>query len=310
MTTHITANSLNLNGIVIGQGVGAPVKTTRALLTGETLTGSTGNAPVPVTTALLLSGFLTGHLGGLGLSNSVGTPNTVLDVAVGSATSSDGTTLLGLASAFTGSISGTWVTGTGQNKLDAGSAAADTWYHVWLIGGPTVTTDILFSTSATAPTMPTSYTMKRRLGSFRLDGSVHILPFTHRGDRFVWNTPLLDVTSANPGNAAVLYVLPVPPGVLVEALVNMGIVDTTVTATFIQGYASDPAVVDLAPASNAAPLATLSTAFSSGVSYAIGAVPAVGTDTASRIRVRLVGTTALTTLYISTLGWIDRRGRG
>ena len=56
--------------------------------------------------------------------------------------------------------------------MDTGSVANNTWYHVHLIKRPvTGVVDVLFSLSATAPTLPTSYTIFRRIGSMRTDGS-------------------------------------------------------------------------------------------------------------------------------------------
>lgn len=69
-------------------------------------------------------------------------------------------------------------TGTsGAGGLDTGSLAASTWYFLYLIyNGTTVNT--LMSASATAPTLPGGYTfITGPIGTFRLDGSVHIIGF-------------------------------------------------------------------------------------------------------------------------------------
>lgn len=55
---------------------------------------------------------------------------------------------------------------SGAGGLDTGSPTPSTWYYVWLIYDPSTTTaDGLFSTSPTAPTMPTGYTYKRRVAA-------------------------------------------------------------------------------------------------------------------------------------------------
>jgi len=66
------------------------------------------------------------------------------------------------------------VTASGANGLDTGSVANSTWYSVWVIYNPTTSTTAgLFSTSATAPTMPSGYTFKARVGWNLTDGSSH-----------------------------------------------------------------------------------------------------------------------------------------
>lgn len=55
--------------------------------------------------------------------------------------------------------SGTWTAGTGQNGLDTGARAASTFYRTYVIqNNSTGAYDILFSTSATSPTVPSGYT--------------------------------------------------------------------------------------------------------------------------------------------------------
>lgn len=56
----------------------------------------------------------------------------------------------------------------GVNALDTGTEAISTWYSVWIIYNPTTgTTAGLLSTSGTAPTMPSGYTLKRLVGWVR-----------------------------------------------------------------------------------------------------------------------------------------------
>lgn len=63
-------------------------------------------------------------------------------------------------------------TGTGADGLDAGALANDTWYSVWVIYNPTLNLVAgLISTSETAPTMPTGYTKKRKIGHVRTGGA-------------------------------------------------------------------------------------------------------------------------------------------
>lgn len=53
---------------------------------------------------------------------------------------------------------------TGADALDTSTIAIDTFYAIFVIAKPDGTTKCLASTSATAPTMPTGYTFKARVG--------------------------------------------------------------------------------------------------------------------------------------------------
>src|SRR5437016_2048387 len=166
--------------------------------------------------------ILRGWLAGLTMSNDGTNPNTVIDTAAGVANADDATTLMTLP-AFTKNANGAWAVGTGTGCLDPGSSLADnTWYHLFVIAWvDTGVVDELCSTSATAPTLPTNYTKKRRIGSFKTDGAAHILAFSQLGDEFIWATPVTDVSFSTLGTTATTFTLAsVPVGVQVNALVR------------------------------------------------------------------------------------------
>lgn len=84
------------------------------------------------------------------------------------------------------SVSLTLGTGTsGANGLDTGSMANSTWYYVWAINNGT-TTAVLISTSSTAPTMPSGYTYKARLGAVRTNGSAQLYRTIQYGRKARW----------------------------------------------------------------------------------------------------------------------------
>jgi len=64
---------------------------------------------------------------------------------------------------------------SGANGLDTGTSAANTWYSVWVIWNGTTTAGLL-SLSSTAPTMPSGYTYKARVGWVRSDGTANKYP--------------------------------------------------------------------------------------------------------------------------------------
>jgi hypothetical protein len=68
---------------------------------------------------------------------------------------------------------------SGAGGLDTGSTAANTWYFVFAIYNGT-TQNILMSTSATSPSLPSGYTYFARIGAVRLDASKNIIGFVQK----------------------------------------------------------------------------------------------------------------------------------
>jgi hypothetical protein len=77
---------------------------------------------------------------------------------------------------------------TGANALDTGTVAASTWYAVWAIYNETTVAGLL-SLSATAPTMPSGYTHKGRIGWVRTDASSNLLRTIQYGTQAQYITP-------------------------------------------------------------------------------------------------------------------------
>ncbi len=65
----------------------------------------------------------------------------------------------------------------GINGLDTGLLATSTWYSIWVIWNGTTAAGLL-SLSATAPTMPSGYTHKARVGWVRTDGTANKYPLS------------------------------------------------------------------------------------------------------------------------------------
>lgn len=156
-----------------------------------------------------------GYFSGFGLLNNGGAPNTTIDVAAGSARDSTNTVDINLSSTFSGILqsAGVWTAGTGQNKLDTGARANNTWYHVFAIRKTSDGTgDILFSLSPTAPTMPTGYAGFVLIESVRTDGSGNILPFVNVGRSMTWKTARQDVTLSAVAAGNTTVTISTPPG--------------------------------------------------------------------------------------------------
>lgn len=70
-------------------------------------------------------------------------------------------------------------TSVGANGIDAGTIAASTWYSLWVIWNGTTTAGLM-SLSATAPTLPTGYTHKARVGWISTDGTANKYPLSFK----------------------------------------------------------------------------------------------------------------------------------
>jgi hypothetical protein len=113
------------------------------------------------------------------VTNNSGTPTTSIDIDADYAILLDTSDNAILVSAVNLTVA---CTGTGANGLDAGSLANDTWYHFFIISNGTTTAG-LASTSATAPTMPSGYTYKMRVGAIRTGGSATFVRIRQVGNR-------------------------------------------------------------------------------------------------------------------------------
>jgi hypothetical protein len=234
------------------------------------------------------------YLAGLGTSNGTDTDHDI-DIAAGECFDNSTSESMVLSSAITKQIDAAWAVGTGTGGLDTGTVAANTWYYVWSIKRTdTGVVDALFSTSSSSPTMPTNYTVKRRIGAVLTNSSANILGFQQEGDEFLWDDPPLTLNGS--GNSS-------------GTNLTMDVPALTVTAIFNIMYAGDasywstPAVNNEAASITAAPLASQRGATTGNM--ATGPLK-VRTNSSGQVRHREDGTS---TLRVATLGWIDRRGR-
>jgi hypothetical protein len=239
---------------------------------------------------------LPGYLSSLTLFNDATSPNSVIDVAAGAATSDDNSTTMVLSSPFTKSMGGPWTAGSGGLGFDTGTfTTANTWYHIFLImRTDTGVVDLLISTSATAPTMPANYTKKRRLGSIRTNASSQITAFTQSGDNFLWNLPTNDASNIAITASFQTVVLRVPTGISVRAYF---------TAIAVSGTAG----TQVALANSALSLGTPTTGGNTQLVVPGAGQFQIDTDSAGHISYGANGTGS--TLYIWTYGWTDNRGK-
>ena len=150
------------------------------------------------------------------------------------------------------------ITVAGLNGLDTGAEANDEWYYVWIVLNPTTgVVGGLLSLSATAPTMPAGFTVKRRIG-FVGNGAPpgHFLLFaqtgTGREKSYWWDIVNTGITRVLSGGAATVYtdvvlgsatgpsVGPVPPP-CTQAMVNVATNATSNTSIRPDGFTANPA---------------------------------------------------------------------
>ncbi len=283
--------------------------TATTLATARTINGVNFDGSAAITVPTLVSsvnaGILRGYIDGLITSRA---STTTVTVAAGTVRDSTDAHCIYLSAATTKTLqsSGAWAAGTGNNGLDTGARANSTWYHVWAISQASgASPDVLFSTSATAPTMPSGYTLKRRIGSIKTDGSGNIILYWQYGDEFLWDVPVNDINVTNPGTAAVTRTLTLPTGVVVKAKVSVLGYGSAATDPPAGVYLSDLAATNSAPAAG---LFTPVYAYGS-TGLQTGTTGEVWTNTSAQIRSRCQVSTAATGVYINTIGWIDPRGR-
>jgi hypothetical protein len=247
-----------------------------------------------------------------GLTLSTAGSSATFGIAAGVATDSTNVSLMALASAYTKTTSA-WAVGTAAGSLDTGSIANSTWYHIYEIQRPdTGVVDIAISLSASAPTtggsIPASYTLFRRIGSMKTNGSAQWTKFIQTGDTFKWDAPVADLTAAgNPGTAAVTRTISTPLGVITEAILS-------VLGSALNASTDSPGAIfisDLATSDNVAGTGAFSIWYASAFTgvMQVGGEVHVNTNISSQVRSRLSTSTSGTALYITTLGWVDRRGR-
>jgi hypothetical protein len=244
-----------------------------------------------------------GFLFGCTLSNTAGDLVNDITVAPGKARDATDAVNLILAIGLTKRLDANWAVGDAQGGLDTGSAANVT-YHVWLIKrSDTGVVDALLSASATAPTLPAGYDYKRRIGSI-LRETASIVAFRQAGDRFWRSIPTGDVNDTDPGSAAVTRLLKVPTGIQVDAMVIHSVTIGS-SGTLYYGLLSSLLDTSSVPSRTIHDLVIVDNADASGDSVS----REITTNTSAQIRSRLSGSIGSTIETVTTLGWIDTRGR-
>jgi hypothetical protein len=161
--------------------------------------------------------------------------------------------------------------------------------------------DVLTTIATHTPVLPTNYNVKRRIGSMKTDSSSNWIAFIQKGDIFEWVTPVFDAISLALSSTASLVTLTVPPGVVVQALLN------------VTGHSTSNANVAVYDPS----LGAVAASAVNRIIYVPGAqvstiavVASVRVSTNTSAQVYAAGLDgAGTSCEIATQGWVDTRGK-
>jgi hypothetical protein len=250
--------------------------------------------------AAAMGGSARGYIDGLILANNSGAPATAIDIGIGIASANVVPyTPISLTAALTKNFTATFTAGNNQGCLDTGVRTANTTYHIYIIGQAAVSAaaDILASTSATAPTMPATWDLRRRIGSVITDASNNIIAFIQIGDAFNLSTSVSVSTAVPSTTTDSLVTVPVPNGVIVTSILSgTGVISSGSWSVLIK----DPAV----------PTAVVTTGNSNvngGIYLQTYNLNTVRTNTSRQVAVRANAVMAGFTM--NAHGWIDQRGQ-
>lgn len=239
-----------------------------------------------------------GVIGGLTVSR-ISTSN--ISISGGWCMSDDFTTIIPITNGWQKNTQNAFAAGgAGQGSRKGAGVATNTWYHVFamwdsvnLVGD--ILTDVVLN-----PTLPGTFTKKRRIASYRTDGSGNVIPFVQLGDQFLWATPVADVTNFDLSTTATLFTLTVPTGFQVEAIFNFAISN------------SSAVVLSLASPDQNLTTANSPSGNTEGVTNSAGEAAGritIRTNTASQIKGVTNGAPGTNAFFIVTHGWLDTRGR-
>jgi len=246
--------------------------------------------------------FLQGFLNGLITSRNVTTPNTHIDIGVGSSWVGD--RIIQNVATFTKRLDAIWAAGTGNGGLFTGVRAANTWYHLFILRNDTTgVIDFGFGTTVNAANRPAGWTA-RLIWSVRTDASSNIIAYAQVEDNCIWATPPLDMNQVGAISSAngTLYAISVPLGLSSSAKI-LAIGNGTAAQLH---YVSSPLSVDLAVTGTFGGRYTIQS-FSDGN---IALTMELMTNTASQIRVRALNSNiSADSVTLVTLSFLHSRGR-
>ena len=242
--------------------------------------------------------ILPGYLFGCTLSTAGA--STTMSISAGRVTDSTG--LQSMALTAIAKTTAAWALGTATGGLDTGATANNTTYHFYVIRRPdTGVVDVIFSLSATSPTLPANYTQFRRIGSRKTNGSAQWRGFIQYGDEVWLTSPVLEINSSAFVAASTLYTIDsIPTGRQLKG--NFTLFKVQPSTGMVNFW--DPALGILGASVSVTPL---------GKSYSDSATGAtINTfDTFTDTSARIYGGASAGSQDVKLVcnGWTDTRGR-
>ena len=244
---------------------------------------------------------VTKQIQGLSIANNGADAANDIDVTPGIARAESNDDSLLLTATLVKRLDAAWAVGTNQGGIDTGAEAASTVYAVWLIKRPdTGVVDALFSTSFTAPTMPTNYTKKRLIGMIRNDAALAISTFVQQGDYFRYTGVLVnDVADATiTDDVFETIAIAAPPNSLAHIYVRASSADET--AFLMRVHVRRAGSGDTAVTTQA----TIQLQLSAGAGRDIGKDTMVMTDASRQIDYAANETAGTVTVTVATIGFL------
>ena len=246
------------------------------------------------------------YISGLTLSNDPGDVNNDIQIDIWTATSKDGLQYIDLNTVITKRLDAGWSAWDNAWWLATWSKASSTWYHVFVIRKTDGSVDAWFDTSVTATNLlsTSGYNKYRRVGSINTNSSANIRGFHQLGDRFFWNTIVLDRNQGNPWTSAVISGLTTPAWIKTMADLSIEIVDITFAWTSYHVLVTSPDSTDEAPTATNTHVA---------IRWVWGSVAQgsasrfVKTNTSSQVRFRTNYSNGDTSVILMTQGFIYDR---
>lgn len=249
-----------------------------------------------------------GYLFGLTIENNGASPLDTIDVNVGRCRSQDNTSDLVISVLMTKFANTLWNQGTNEGGLDAGSLGPNQTWHVYIISNIS-SVDVIFSQNGISPSLPSGFSLYRRVGSFTTNASSQIRQFSQFGNRFIYTErPVVSQSGVAVGIGGTPIILNgIPSDIRVRPIISSQItsnvswafyqIGSTYPSTQIPGTNNTTANTYLRQGQAAAMVGAFSLEFYTDT------LKTIGIETSSAVGAGASG------LYIDVYGWFDDRGQ-
>lgn len=209
----------------------------------------------------------------------------------------------------TGTLPAPLTAGTPYFVSGTGGLVANSFSVSLTQGGAQINTTSAGSgvhTATSQPSLPTNYTKMRRISSFKIDASAHIIAMIQVGDYHWWKLLGLDVSNGSvpTANTAVSFALAnIPPGIPIHAILSASGFATTPSRAYIYSAA----LTDPNTPGNPFGLMNLydPSSTSQGATMDLEPIYVAGTQ---NVRV-ITNVNSYTVSGLWTRGWLDTRNR-